>query len=181
MDLGASRGMRGKRVWQLSVRKARPLLLLDALDRRILAEIEMDARYKNQDVAREVGLSPSACLQRIKRLEASGIIRRYIADIDLADVDSWLQFSVGVAITPYGRRAQASFEANLKAARNILSVDQVTGRLDYILRVVGPTPSAWPLVRTEIDPEGRFIASAETHVLVRVTKPFAGLSQLASK
>jgi Lrp/AsnC family leucine-responsive transcriptional regulator len=163
------------------VRRARPLLLLDALDRRILGEIEMNARYQNQDIARKVGLSPSACLQRIRRLERSGVIRRYVTEIDLADVESWLQFCVGVTVTPHGRREQAVFEANLASERNILSADQVTGRFDYILRVMGPHPSAWSLVRAEIDPEGWFIASAETHVLVRTTKMFAGIAQLSSK
>ncbi|MDX2277365.1 MAG: AsnC family transcriptional regulator [Hyphomonadaceae bacterium] len=173
--------MREKLGWLLRVRKARPLLLLDAIDRAILGEIEMNARYQNQDVARKVGLSPSACWQRIRRLEISGVIRRYITDIDFAEVEPSLQFSVGVTVTPFGRREQGAFETNLLASRNILSADQVTGRFDYILRVIGPDPSAWPLVRAEIDAEGRFIASAETHVLVRAAKKFVGFSELAKK
>ena len=55
---------------------------LDKIDRRILRELQSDARIANVALAERVGLTPSPCLRRVKRLEEEGVIRRYVAVID---------------------------------------------------------------------------------------------------
>jgi len=67
---------------------------LDAIDRKILIELQRDGRLTNQELAERVGLSPSPCLRRMKRLE-QGAIERYVALVDAA--------RVGLEITAFAR------------------------------------------------------------------------------
>lgn len=163
------------------MRDRKRLFALDAHDRRILRTLELNARQQNQDVARTAGLSPSACLQRVKRLEQSKIIRRYVAEIDLSPVDPWLQLSVAISVTAKARQEWRLFEAKLTSSAHIVSVDHISGRFDYLLRVFVPDAAFWPTVLLQIDPEGCFVSSAEVHICTRVAKPFSGLPQLSTK
>ena len=62
-------------------------MTLDDIDRRILTLLQEDARISNADLAREVGLSPSPCLRRLRELEASGVIRRHVSLLDHGSPD----------------------------------------------------------------------------------------------
>ena len=57
-------------------------MTLDEIDKRILGELQLDAKLQNIELAKRVGLSPSPCLRRVKLLEEAGIISRYIAVVD---------------------------------------------------------------------------------------------------
>lgn len=59
---------------------------LDAIDRRILRALQRDGRLQNQELAKQVGLSPSPCLRRVRLLEEAGVIERYVALVDPAKV-----------------------------------------------------------------------------------------------
>ncbi len=71
-------------------------MTLDAIDRRILAELQRDGRITNQALAEKVGLSATPCLRRVKRLEEAGILRGYVAVVDQKAVD--LPVSVFISI-----------------------------------------------------------------------------------
>ena len=68
---------------------------LDAIDRRILRALQRDGRMQNIELAKEVGLSPSPCLRRVRLLEEAGVIERYVAVVDGA--------KVGVGLTVFAR------------------------------------------------------------------------------
>lgn len=162
------------------MRRLSALVSLDEHDRLILKSLELNGRRQNQEVAASSGLSPSACLQRIRRLEQAHIIRRYITEIDLTYVDAWLQLSVSVVITAEARKQRQQFESRLRASKHIVSADQVVGRFDYVLRIIGPDASIWPAVLHQIDPDGYFVAKADTHICVRTAKFFFGHPQLST-
>lgn len=65
---------------------------LDDIDKRILRVLQRDGRIANNDLAREVGLSPSPCLRRVKLLEEAGVIDRYVAVLNPAKVGKGLTF-----------------------------------------------------------------------------------------
>lgn len=148
--------------------------LLDDLDRRILKRLELDARLPNQDLAREIGLSPSACLQRVKRLEKNGVIRRYIVDVDEAELDGLLIFHGEIVLTAAGRASRKALEETLNTRPEIIQATQVVGRADYILTVGGAHPATWPTLIEQLDPEGRLIATSRVQSHVRVAKRFSG-------
>ena len=109
---------------------------LDAIDRKILVELQRDGRLTNQELADRVGLSPSPCLRRMKRLESQGAIERYVALVDAA--------RVGLEITAFARvsldRQEASqldqFERAVARWPEVLECYLMTGDVDYQLRVV---------------------------------------------
>jgi len=109
---------------------------LDRIDRRILEILQRDARITNAALAAEVSLSESACLRRVRALEASGLIAGYGARID--QVKAGLPVNVFVSIT-LDRQDQTDLQAFEDAVRRIPEVMEcylMTGDYDYLLRVV---------------------------------------------
>ncbi|MGH8219114.1 MAG: Lrp/AsnC family transcriptional regulator [Steroidobacteraceae bacterium] len=109
---------------------------LDRVDRLILEILQRDARITNAALAERVSLSESACLRRMRALEASGLISGYGARID--QVKSGLPVNVFVSIT-LDRQDQTDLQAFEEAVRRIPEVMEcylMTGDFDYLLRVV---------------------------------------------
>lgn len=152
--------------------------LIDAIDRDILRTLELDARRQNQDVAATIGLSASACLSRVKRLEKNGVIRRYLTDIDLSVADPWIELWREVILAPVTRTQRLEFETRVAAAPEIIRAYQIVGRVDCVLEVAGPDASVWPELLRKLDPDARLVANALAQLRVRVAKPFSGSPQL---
>jgi len=109
---------------------------LDRIDRRILAELQRDGRMANTALAERVGLSPSPCLRRVKRLEAAGIIRRYSAVIDPARVGLGLSCFISVTLERNVEQVLEVFEAAVSERPEILECWPVTGEADFLLKIV---------------------------------------------
>ncbi len=109
---------------------------LDSIDRRILAELQRDARIANVALAERVGLSPSPCLRRVKRLESEGIIRRYSAVIDPAGVGLGLSCFISVTLERNVEQVLEVFEAAISERPEILECWPVTGEADFLLKVI---------------------------------------------
>ncbi len=110
--------------------------IVDEMDLRIMQRLQLDARISNVRLAEEVHLSPSACLDRVKALEKDGLIRRYIADFDLAKVCSAVMLLVEVILENH---READFERFLAAIRKrdeVLECYKIGGRIDYLMRVI---------------------------------------------
>lgn len=164
------------------MRRSSPsLIFLDDVDRHLLTTLELNARQQNLCLAQAVQMSESACSSRIKRLEQQGVIKRYIAEIDLTQVYHWLTFVLTLTITAEGRTNRRAFEAGMVAAPNIIEARRSVGSVDYLLTVVGAQPHACDVALSIIDPHGRFVASSTAHLVTDAVKPFAGSPQLAAK
>ena len=155
-----------------------PRLLIDEVDRRILKAMLLDARIQNQDLAAKVQLSPSGCLQRVRQLERQGVIRRYLVDVEEAELGPWLTLWGELVLTPEGRAQRRSLERALTLAPEVAEARQLVGRVDYLLRVVAPDASAWPALLQRLDPDGRLIANSAVQVEAAVCKRLSGLPQL---
>jgi Lrp/AsnC family transcriptional regulator, leucine-responsive regulatory protein len=109
---------------------------LDATDRKILAVLQEDGRISLSDLATRVALSPSPCLRRIRRLERTGIIARYVAVLDQAKVG--LPVSVFVSIKLESQRVEAleRFKKAIAKWPEVLECYLMTGSRDYLLRIV---------------------------------------------
>jgi Lrp/AsnC family leucine-responsive transcriptional regulator len=116
---------------------------LDAVDRKILNELQQDGRISLADLAAKVGLSPSPCLRRIRILEKAGVIARYAAVLDQVAVG--LPVSVFVSIKLERQREQALEKFSKTIARwpEVLECYLMTGPRDYWLRVVVPDLAAY--------------------------------------
>lgn len=108
---------------------------LDDIDRRILAVLQEDARISNLDLAARVGLSPSPCHRRVRRIEAAGLIRRYVALLDRAKLGLDLTVFIEVALARKDADSVAAFERAVTARAEVLECHIMTGDYDYLLRV----------------------------------------------
>ena len=109
---------------------------MDALDRKILRALQLDARAKNADLARDLGVAPSTMLERVRRLEERGFFNGFKAVINPEKLGLTVQAMVSVSLGQHSTRIIRPFEEAVKASPNILVCYHVTGRFDYILHVV---------------------------------------------
>lgn len=108
---------------------------LDDIDRRILAALQRDARISNIELAAQVGLSPSPCHRRVRRIEAAGLIRRYVALLDRTKLGLDLTVFIEVALARKDAESVAAFERAVTARPEVLECHIMTGDYDYLLRV----------------------------------------------
>jgi len=123
---------------------------IDAIGRRILRELSCEGRISNLDLAERVGLSPSACLRRVQELERSGVIRGYRARIDPARTGTTFIAYVTVGLSRHTKDAQAGFEAAIAEAPEVRECHNVTGSIEYLLRVEAADLAAYKHFHTEV-------------------------------
>ncbi|WP_204114130.1 Lrp/AsnC family transcriptional regulator [Shimia biformata] len=111
---------------------------LDPTDRRILDVLQSDGRISNLDLAAKVGLSPTPCARRVRRLEETGVIRGYGARINPAALGHGVNVIVSVRLVRQNPRDIDEFLRAVKAMPEVTECLLVTGDLDYILRVAAP-------------------------------------------
>lgn len=111
---------------------------LDAIDRRIVAALQADGRLSNADLAERVGLSPSPCLRRVKRLEREGYIEGYRAVLRRDQIGLCLTVFVGVKIEGHANDKAVAFEQAVTALPEVIACHMVSGEVDYLLEVVAP-------------------------------------------
>lgn len=112
---------------------ARPL---DDTDRHILTVLAKDVRITNKELAGRVGLSPSACLERVRRLTAEGVIRGAPARIDPAALGIEVEALVAVRLRRHTRSAVEAFRRHVGELREVIETYHVTGPNDFVLHVV---------------------------------------------
>lgn len=113
-------------------------MTMDAIDRRILDELQRDGSLSNVALAQRVGLSPSPCLARVKALEQSGVIRQYVALADATRLGLGLNVFINISLTTQSKEALARFEQRIADLDEVMECYLMTGDSDYLLRVVVP-------------------------------------------
>jgi Lrp/AsnC family transcriptional regulator, leucine-responsive regulatory protein len=109
---------------------------LDDIDIALLTELQADADRTNVELARMVGLSPAATLHRVRRLKETGVIRVISASLDPAAAGFPLQLYVAATLGRHDPRSTRVFEDQVRALPQIITADNVTGEMDYMLIVV---------------------------------------------
>jgi Lrp/AsnC family leucine-responsive transcriptional regulator len=107
----------------------------DRIDRAILTELQRDGRMANIDLAEAVALSPSACLRRVKALEANGIIEGYRAEISRARAGLDLTAFVGLRVQAHSRATAQQGEQALTAIPAVVACYVVSGEDDFMVEV----------------------------------------------
>lgn len=107
---------------------------LDAIDRAILAELQVEGRLSNQELAQRVHLSPSACLRRVKALEDNGVIAQYVALVNPKAVGKHgISYTI-VTLETMGSPHLELFEQAVRDTPEILDCYYVAGPNDYLIR-----------------------------------------------
>ena len=108
---------------------------IDAINTRILQVLSAEGRLANLDLAARVGLSPSACLRRVQELERAGIIKGYRAVLDHGKLGIGFLAYVTVGLNSHTKVAQESFERAISRASEVRECHNITGTVEYLLRV----------------------------------------------
>ncbi len=122
---------------------------LDQISAHILRALSSEGRISNLDLAERVGLSPSACLRRVQDLERRGVISGYRAVIDPAKTGIGFVAYVTVGLSRHTKSAQAEFERLMQAAPQVRECHNVTGTVEYLLRVEARDLTAYKQFHTE--------------------------------
>jgi DNA-binding Lrp family transcriptional regulator len=123
---------------------------MDAIDRRILRELSHHGRISNSDLAERVGLSASACSRRTSELERTGVIRGYRAVLDPVATGGGFTAYVAVGLSRHTMDEQRAFEAAVANAAAVRECHNVTGAIEYLLRVEVADLEAYKHFHTEV-------------------------------
>ena len=107
----------------------------DAVDLRILHELQADGSLSNVELARRVHLSPSPCLARVKALETAGVISRYVALANAAALGLGLNVFISISLKAQNKAALADFEHRIVEQDEVMEYYLMTGDSDYLIRV----------------------------------------------
>jgi Lrp/AsnC family leucine-responsive transcriptional regulator len=111
---------------------------LDRTDLRILALLQQDGRLSHVEVAAKVGLSPSPCTRRIRRLEKTGVIEKYTALVNPKRVGQNVLAFVQIKLERHTDEVIEQFRRLLAERPEVISAHAMTGEMDFLLRVVVP-------------------------------------------
>lgn len=143
---------------------------MDDIGRKILRELLRDGRISNLELADRVGLSPSACLRRVQELERSGVITGYRATIDPAKLGMGFLAYVTVGLSTHTKKAQADFETAMSGAPEVRECHNVTGAIEYLLRIETADLASYKHFHTEVLGVLPQVHSISTYVVMDSTK-----------
>ncbi len=123
---------------------------MDRTNQKILQVLRNDGRISNTELASRVGLSVSACLRRVQELERQGVIRGYRAVIDRDQVDEGFIVYVAISLADHARASLEAFEKGVSAARQVKECHQITGSVEYLLRVEVADLPAYKRFHTDV-------------------------------
>lgn len=122
----------------------------DQINQHILRELSRDGRMSNLDLAARVGLSPSACLRRVQDLERAGVIKGYRAVLDPVKCGTGFVAYLTVGLNQHTKSAQEAFERAIFRAPEVRECHNITGTVEYLLRVETTDLAAYKHFHTEV-------------------------------
>jgi len=143
---------------------------MDAIDDKILHQLQRDGRVTNLQLAERVGLSPSACLRRVQALEASGVIKGYRAVLDRTQLGAGLTVFVTVGLAGQLSRDALAFERAMADAPEVLECHHVTGSVEYLLRVEVADLAAYKHFHSDVLGTLSQVSSITSHVCLGSSK-----------
>ncbi len=123
---------------------------VDRISGQILQELTNDGRVSNIELAGRVGLSPSACLRRVQELERSGVIKGYRAILDPAAMGVGFTAYVAVGLSEHSKASQQAFERAISRAPEVKECHNITGAVEYLLRVEVSDLVAYKVLHTDV-------------------------------
>lgn len=143
---------------------------MDAIDEKILQRLGRDGRMSNAELAERVGLSASACSRRVQELERKGVILGYRAVLNGAALGTGFTAYVAVGLSQHTKDEQLAFERAMADASAVRECHNVTGAIEYLLRVeVGDLP-AYKHFHTEVLGALPQVSTITSYIVMASTK-----------
>ena len=147
---------------------------LDPINLKILEELQGHARITNQQLAEKVALSPSACLARVRKLEADGIIQRYSTELALGRLDRILEAFIEVTLENHSCSEMARFLKAVEEHPHMVSCHRVSGHFDYLLHVVAQDMPQLRQIADSLLSGGLGVSKIATIPILDRVKAFSG-------
>jgi Lrp/AsnC family leucine-responsive transcriptional regulator len=109
---------------------------LDAIDRKILDFLQLDSNITNAQLAKEVGLSPAPTLERVKKLEQSGLIKSYHAELDTEKLGLRVGIFILVSLSSHKMNQILTFVEKIDMIKEVIECHHITGSGDFLLKVL---------------------------------------------
>lgn len=139
---------------------------MDQINQQILRELTRDGRVSNLELAERVGLSPSACLRRVQDLEKAGVITGYRAVLNRQAMGVGFATYIGVGLGEHTKAAQEAFERAMKAAPEVVECHNITGTIEYLLRVECADLASYKRFHTEVLGTSPYVTAITTYVVM---------------
>ncbi|HAR20136.1 MAG TPA: AsnC family transcriptional regulator [Cytophagales bacterium] len=111
-------------------------LKLDKIDRKILEILQLDAKITNAQLSKEIGLSPAPTLERVKKLETSGLIKSYHAQLDTQMIGLGVSIYILISLSSHKMNQINSFVEKIKKLPEVIECHHITGSGDFLLKVL---------------------------------------------
>jgi DNA-binding Lrp family transcriptional regulator len=147
---------------------------IDDIGVKILRELTHDGRIANTQLAQRVGLSPSACLRRVQEMERAGIITGYRAVLDPQAMGRGFVAYVTVGLAVHTKAAQQRFEAAVAGFDEVRECHNITGTIEYLLRVEAADLAAYKHFHTDCLGTIEGVSRLTTHVVMESPKDERG-------
>lgn len=147
------------------VRPFRQDTVLDEVDQRLMAALAQDARLPNNALAERVGIAPSTCSLRLRRLREVGAIRGFHADLAPEALGLPIQAMIAVRVQPNARARIGDYTSRLATLPGVINVYFLAGSVDFLVQVAAASPDALRVFVTEHLSASREFASTETSLV----------------
>ena len=146
----------------------------DKISLNILMELQADSSISNQDLADRIGLSPSPCLQRVRKLEKEKVITGYAARINLSRILDHVIVILEVSLKNNDIKSALSFEAYIRKNPMVIECSQVSGQFDYLVKIISRSMEHYMAESDRMLDACDAIGSIKTHVSMKTIKEFTG-------
>lgn len=148
---------------------------LDAIDRRLLAELQAEGRVTNVDLARRVGLTAPPCLRRVRALEEAGVIRGYHAELDASKLGFAITVFAMVSLRSQAEEDLRAFENHIADLPDVRECHMLNGEIDFILKIVSRDLQSFQEFLTSKLTPAPNVASVKTSLTIRTSKNEPGV------
>lgn len=148
--------------------------IIDSISKRLLEAIQQDARISNQDLADKIGISPSPCLQRRKRLEDLGVITGYDTRIDVSRLTTHVEVIAEITLNNNKAADERRFREYIDTIPEIVACHAVAGNVDYFATFCAPSIQHYLSVVDQMIETLGIVETVTSHVVYGTTKPFRG-------
>jgi Lrp/AsnC family leucine-responsive transcriptional regulator len=153
-----------------SHREMSAIIKLDQIDRKVLEILQTNAKITNAQLSKEIGLSPAPTLERVKKLEQSGIIKSYHAQLEPEKVGLGVSTFVQISLVGHRKAVTESFVEKIHAIPEVIECHHITGTGDFLLRVISKDISTYQKLMLEKINEIEEVASTQTMVILSTFK-----------
>lgn len=108
---------------------------LDRIDSMIVVELQRNARLSNKELSSRVGLAPSSCLERVRRLERAGVLKGFHAEVDPAALGIKLGALISIRLRQHSHEMVEGFQRHVMGLPEVLSVCYLAGPTDFMIQV----------------------------------------------